>query len=80
LEMLHEEVKKHASASGDSPDRVALLGGEDYALLTALAPDTLPQAQALVPDLRVISTVTAAPAITVNGAPLTLPGFDHFGG
>lgn len=78
--MLHPEVSAYAAQESSTPQQVAMLGGEDYALLTALDPASRSQALARVPGLTIIGRVTATPGIRLNGAEFHAPGFDHFGG
>lgn len=78
-QLLHEEVLRHAAAEGKNPVHEALLGGEDYALLGACAPDMLPALHAAIPGFMAIGTVTDGGALTCNGEELAgLVGFDHF--
>lgn len=77
---LHPEVIRHAEMTGRDPVREALLGGEDYALLGACAPDMMPALHAAIPDFMSIGVVTDG-EITCNNQPLReLRGFDHFEG
>ncbi|NDY58869.1 thiamine-phosphate kinase [Desulfovibrio sulfodismutans] len=75
---LHPEVVAHAASRGLDPAEAAFSGGEDYALLGAVAPEALPDLLRAVPSARVIGAVTAAPGIILNGRPVTGRGFDHF--
>ena len=75
---LHPEVNHYAEAHGLDPVEQALLGGEDYALLGACAPDMLPPLHAAIPDLWTIGVVTEE-GLTCNNRSLEgLEGFDHF--
>ena len=79
--LLHEEVLRHAAENGKNPVHEALLGGEDYALLGACAPDMLPALHAAIPGFMAIGTVTDGGGLTCNGESLVgLRGFDHFEG
>ncbi|BCS87021.1 thiamine-phosphate kinase [Pseudodesulfovibrio sediminis] len=75
---LHGNVLSFAQTIGTAPLEVAMLGGEDYALLGAVSPDALDKVGS-VPGLKIIGTVTESAGITLNGAPFTATGFDHFG-
>lgn len=79
-DMIHAEIQQHAQNTGQSATEIAMLGGEDYGLLTAISPDAIQETQAAIPDLQVIGTVKQKPGIIVNGKPFEVPGFDHFGG
>lgn len=77
--LLHPEVREHARARGLNPVREAWLGGEDYALLGACAPELLPPLHAALPHLHSIGTITDSGCIVCNNAPApTHAGFDHF--
>ena len=77
--LLHAEVLRHAREHGHNPVHEALLGGEDYALLGACAPDMLPALHAAIPGFMAIGTVTDGGGLTCNGESLRgLRGFDHF--
>jgi len=79
---LHPEVVRHAEAQGKNPVHEALLGGEDYALLGACAPDMLPPLHAAIPGLTSIGVITSGGGIVCNNEPLdklaAMRGFDHF--
>lgn len=77
--LLHAEVLRHAAENGKNPIHEALLGGEDYALLGACAPDMLPALHAAIPGFMTIGTVTDGGGLICNGEALEdLRGFDHF--
>lgn len=77
--LLHEEVRNYARSRGLNPVREAWLGGEDYALLGACAPELLPPLHAALPHLHSIGAITDSGAIICNNAPAPLhAGFDHF--
>lgn len=78
-EILHPEVRRFAAEQGGEPVTEALLGGEDYALLGACAPESFPELQGAVCDLTPVGIVMEQPEITVNGKPFGAAGFDHFG-
>lgn len=76
---LHPEVSRYAEAHGLDPVEQALLGGEDYALLGACAPDMLPPLHAAIPGFMTIGVVTEE-GLTCNNRSLEdVRGFDHFG-
>ncbi|KUG27237.1 thiamine-monophosphate kinase [hydrocarbon metagenome] len=75
---LHPEVVAHAAAHGLDPAAFAFSGGEDYALLCAVAPRELSEVMRAVPSARPIGSVTATSGILLNGRPVTGRGFDHF--
>lgn len=76
--LLHAEVLRYAKENGKNPVHVALLAGEDYALLGACAPDMLPALHAAIPGFMTIGTVTEG-GLSCNGESLAgLKGFDHF--
>ena len=77
-ETIHPEVRRFALEQELDPVTEALLGGEDYALLGACAPDLLAKLQRAVPDLRPLGVVTEQPDIIANGKPFKAEGFDHF--
>ncbi|QGY41285.1 thiamine-phosphate kinase [Pseudodesulfovibrio cashew] len=76
-EQLNGNVLAFALGVGEDPLQIAMLGGEDYALLGASSPDTLDKVSS-VPGLTIIGTVTDTPGLRLNGEPFTARGFDHF--
>lgn len=76
-EMLNGNVIAYALAMGTDPVELAMLGGEDYALLGVMTEEVRDKA-ASVPGFTEIGRVTDTPGIVVNGTPFTAPGFDHF--
>lgn len=76
-ESLNGNVLAFALGVEVDPVEVAVLGGEDYALVGAISPDDLDKANS-VPGFTVIGTVTDTPGISVNDSPFTAQGFDHF--
>lgn len=77
--MLHPEVLSQAFREGLEPFFLAYLGGEDYALLGACAPDLEPSLHAAIPDFCCIGEVTAESDIICNGQNMSRSiGFDHF--
>ncbi len=78
--ILHEEVVRYAAQQGMNPVDMALLGGEDYALLGACAPDMLPALHAALPEFMTIGVVTRSGHIECSNRDWeSLRGFDHFG-
>lgn len=76
---VHPEIAAFCEATGgDAPDRFALLGGEDYALLAAVDPDHLPDLLKVLPRALPMGQVSSRPGLVLNGQPLRLAGFDHF--
>lgn len=77
--LLHPEVCHYARGRGLNPVCEAWLGGEDYALLGACAPELLLPLHAALPHLHSIGTITESGGIICNNAPAPLhKGFDHF--
>ncbi len=76
---LHPECLQFCAANKLSPIKTAMLGGEDYALLTAFHPAIAQSLQASIPDLWIIGTVSDTAEILLNGKKYTAKGFDHFG-
>jgi thiamine-monophosphate kinase len=75
----HPELAAWAAANGRDPVLELVTGGEDYALLGAVAPDDWPSVARAVPEAWPLGHVREEPGITVNGQPLAFRGFDHFG-
>ncbi|QJB57840.1 thiamine-phosphate kinase [Pseudodesulfovibrio sp. zrk46] len=76
-EQLNGNVLAFAMGVGTDPIEVAMLGGEDYALLGTTSPDNLDKVKS-IPGLTVIGKVTDSPDLLVNGEPFKVQGFDHF--
>ena len=76
---LHPEVTAHAAGHGRPPEKVAMFGGEDYALLAAVQPDAWTEARRALPEAKAVGVVTPRPGFTLNGQPFDERGFDHFG-
>ncbi len=74
---LNGNVLAFALGVGADPVEEAMLGGEDYALLGACAPDAMDRVNS-VPGLTIIGTVTEDAGIIVNGSAFKAEGFDHF--
>ena len=74
---LNGNVVAFALGVGADPVEIAVLGGEDYALLGAVAPDNMDKVGS-VPGVTVIGTVTDSSGLVVNGNPFEAVGFDHF--
>ncbi len=79
---LHPEVLRWAHAHHVAPAMHAFCGGEDYALLGTCAPEAVPAlTHAFAEDptsLLIMGTTRDNGIITVNNAPATVQGFDHF--
>ena len=79
--MLHPELLAQAAENGEDPLREAWLGGEDYALLGACAPELLAPLRAAIPELWKLGEVDGSGALSCAGLDLAgLSGFDHFSG
>lgn len=76
---LHPEVTAHAAGHGRKPEKEAVFGGEDYALVATVAPGEWPAVRAALPAATAIGFVTERPGFTLNGAAFDERGFDHFG-
>lgn len=77
---LHPDVLSFARQEGKSPLELALLGGEDYALLGAADPLGLQELQSQLPELLVLGSVSSVPGLRLQHRELQLSGFDHFAG
>ena len=77
--LVHPETRAWAGSHSLDPVAEVYKGGEDYALLLAVAPEAAGEALAAAPGARVIGSVTDAGPILVDGEPWTQAGFDHFG-
>jgi thiamine-monophosphate kinase len=76
---LHPEVTAHAAGHGRKPEKEAVFGGEDYALLACVAPADWPAVRRVLPEAKAIGAVAPKSGFTLNGAPFNERGFDHFG-
>jgi thiamine-monophosphate kinase len=77
-EALSEEVRAAAPRMGLDPDAIALLGGEDYALLGSCPEPLWPLLRKAAPAVRRIGEATEAGGVLHRGKPLPGQGFDHF--
>ncbi len=77
-EMLHPELHVFARKSGLDAAEFAVLGGEDYALLGAVAARDWAMLREHIPAVRRLGEVTAGPGIQLNGKEMRSQGFDHF--
>lgn len=75
---LHPEVLAFAQRKNEDPVRLAVVGGEDYALLGACGKDDLDAVVAAIPGAVAIGTVTSTPGVRLHGRLLSDEGFDHF--
>jgi thiamine-monophosphate kinase len=75
---IHPEVLSFCRRHSLDPVEHVLLGGEDYALLGAVAPGSWPELLQRVPSVRQIGQVTEQPGLRVNGRRFEVAGFDHF--
>jgi ribulose-5-phosphate 4-epimerase/fuculose-1-phosphate aldolase/thiamine monophosphate kinase len=73
-----DEVRAAAPLMGLSPEAVALLGGEDYALLGSCPEPLWPLLRKAAPAARLIGRVKEEGGVTHRGRPLPGRGFDHF--
>lgn len=77
--LVHPETVVLAEELKRDPLQELVLGGEDYALLGAVAPEGWPAVASALPDASALGRVTAVPGLRVNGEELAGRGFDHFG-
>jgi len=78
-DMLHAEVLRHAREAGRDPAELAVVGGEDYALLGACHRTLFLELYGRMPDMWPIGQAVEGKGIALNGRPLLSKGFDHFG-
>lgn len=64
--------------SGRDPAEEAYAGGEDYALLGAVAPGDWPSLRRAVPGVARLGTAVRGTGLVLNGRPAPSGGFDHF--
>jgi len=76
---LHPEVLRRARETGRDPVRLAVAGGEDYALLGACPRPFFLDVYTHVPGVWAIGEATAGQGLTLDGRELSQGGFDHFG-
>jgi len=77
--LLHPEVTAYAAGHGRQPEKEAIFGGEDYALVASATPEGWKAVRAALPGASPIGMVGGKPGYTLNGAPFAMNGFDHFG-
>ena len=77
--MLPPEVTAHAAGHGRKPEKEAVFGGEDYALVASATPEGWNAVRAALPEANPIGMIGTKPGYTLNGAPFAMGGFDHFG-
>ena len=76
---LAPEVVQYWKTENEDPILQTLIGGEDYALLGACAPDMARALRTAIPGYRRIGKVVDDEGIVCNGVNLGgLSGFDHF--
>ena len=75
---LHPELRDFARRSGEDAALWAILGGEDYALLGAVAAADWERVRELHPAARRLGDVTSETGIRLNGKKMRSQGFDHF--
>ncbi|WP_022662729.1 thiamine-phosphate kinase [Paucidesulfovibrio longus] len=74
------ELLRLALQLGEIPAMTVLLGGEDYGLLGACAPEGKDALLNAVPGVAIVGVVSEEPGIRLDHEPLTAKGFDHFSG
>lgn len=77
-EALRPEVRAMAEEMGGDPAEFAAVGGEDYALLGAVAPERFDELVRRLPTALAVGVVSTQPGLRLNGRPLSVAGFDHF--
>lgn len=75
---LHPEVPRFAQQHNQNSLTWALLGGEDYALLGAVAAEEWSDLQTQLPTARHLGVISSNPGLFLHDNPLELRGFDHF--
>ena len=75
---LHSELLEWSHAQHKNPISIALIGGEDYALLGTCAPDMLSTLKAAIPEFIELGHITDDGKILCNDEEMCLTGFDHF--
>ncbi|MFZ5428229.1 MAG: thiamine-phosphate kinase [Thermodesulfobacteriota bacterium] len=76
---LHPEVLRYAELAGEDPAELAVLGGEDYALLGACPRQIFLEVFTHVPGVWAVGEVSRTPGVRLGGKPFQRTGFDHFG-
>ncbi|TVR00862.1 MAG: thiamine-phosphate kinase [Desulfovibrionales bacterium] len=77
-EILHPELHVFVRKNGLDAAEFAVLGGEDYALLGAVAARDWAMLREHIPAVRRLGEVTAETGIQLNGKEMRSRGFDHF--
>lgn len=77
-DILHPEVLRFAAKQNKDPLIWALRGGEDYALLGAVAPDRWPVMQRTLPQARHLGVILNDQGMFLGDNVLQFEGFDHF--
>lgn len=75
---LHPELLGFAADTGNDALQWALMGGEDYALLGAVAATDWSLLQQKIPVAWRLGDVTGVPGIMLNEKRIQFQGFDHF--
>lgn len=75
---IHPEIRAFAAPRGEDPTRLAVVGGEDYALLGACTAHDLAGLLDDIPGAYVVGTVGETPGVRLYGRLLAEEGFDHF--
>jgi thiamine-monophosphate kinase len=70
---LSEGIRESAAILGDDPYEYALYGGEDFALIYTVSPDTQKDIQGTV-----VGKITDGNQLLLDGKPLEKFGYDHF--
>ncbi|WP_034641480.1 thiamine-phosphate kinase [Desulfovibrio inopinatus] len=76
--MFNPEMIDIATRYKMNPVRLAVSGGEDYALLGAVNESAFETVMQAVPGVLRIGRVTETPGLLVNAKPFDEKGFDHF--
>lgn len=77
-DVVHPEVLRFAARHNKDPLIWSLLGGEDYALLGAVAPDQWPGLQRTLPHVRRLGAILSDRGLFLGDNALQFEGFDHF--
>ncbi|MDQ7032322.1 MAG: thiamine-phosphate kinase [Desulfonauticus sp.] len=75
---LDEEIFRFAQTNQLDPLCLALEGGEDYALMGVIEPNTFEQIKTLVPQVWILGEVIEQQGLFYKDKKLEVIGFDHF--